>query len=203
MIVYQNSKGVKKTAEITHHAVEQLKVRYLRLLCYYGEKWAKNYNAFIFSDKIRALISTSPREALLCIYNNGAKRILLNDLDGRQYKKMCRRENKYGQTIRFRHVPFDLIIQDGLLKTVEICVNELRFLNTKSINMVIKPVSAAQKRLNSLDKKMRTYPWIESEIIYEQRGNEGTTYHQCECGRSSCRATYCVQCWQEMLELVK
>lgn len=45
--------------------------------------------------------------------------------------------------------------------------------------------------------------WALSELRHElYRGTH--TYHQCECGRSSCRANMCVYCWcEEILKLKK
>jgi len=52
--------------------------------------------------------------------------------------------------------------------------------------------------LKDIPKHMRTKEWIESEIRYEQADGIHT-YHQCDCGRKSCRSTMCDLCWKELL----
>ena len=58
------------------------------------------------------------------------------------------------------------------------------------------------RKLEDLPKHMQTVRWIESEIAYESYMGV-TTRHHCACGRTSCRASMCVQCWGELLEQAK
>ena len=58
------------------------------------------------------------------------------------------------------------------------------------------------KKLKDLSKHMQTKEWIQSEIDYEQ--HKGIhTYHQCDCGRKSCRSAMCDLCWKEILKEIK
>lgn len=58
-----------------------------------------------------------------------------------------------------------------------------------------------KRTLADLPEHMRTRAWIESEIEHESyRGV--TTLHECKCGRGSCRARMCADCWRELLEQV-
>ncbi len=47
-----------------------------------------------------------------------------------------------------------------------------------------------------------TSEYIKSEIAYESKLG-AHTYHDCECGRSSCRSNCCINCLNELLEYVK
>ena len=49
-------------------------------------------------------------------------------------KDQRKRDRKYPPYIRLRHVPFEFIIENCILKTVEICVKDFRHLNKVKIN---------------------------------------------------------------------
>ena len=57
-------------------------------------------------------------------------------------------------------------------------------------------------KLKDLPKHMQTKMWIKSEIAYEE--HKGIhTYHQCDCGKSSCRSNMCSDCWNKILKEIK
>lgn len=209
MITYQNRRGETKQVAITTHAINKFVQRYHNCIDWLGEKGASSYNGLVFGNKTRQLFMENPRAALVFIYKNGnPKRVSIDVMGGKSGRHLRRREDRYGSTVRMRVRPFDFVISDGVLATIEICVDDMRLLNNMkpkkqlAANLAPANISAAQNRLNRLDKKMKTRRWIESEIVYELYDGI-TTRHQCECGRDSCRATYCVKCWQEILELLQ
>jgi len=51
-------------------------------------------------------------------------------------------------------------------------------------------------KLKELPKHMSTKIWIDSEIRYE-KADGVHTYHNCKCGRDSCRSVMCAECWRE------
>jgi len=55
------------------------------------------------------------------------------------------------------------------------------------------------KTLKDLPKHMRTREWILSAIRHEE--HKGVhTYHKCDCGKNSCRAMMCAECWKKLLK---
>ena len=55
-----------------------------------------------------------------------------------------------------------------------------------------------KRTLFDLPEQHRTRAWIQSEIRHESyRGS--ATLHDCDCGRGSCRASMCLECWREVL----
>lgn len=74
-------------------------------------------------------------------------------------------------------------------------VNELRYFIDRAVALAV-----AAERLKYIPKERRTIRYIQSCIDYEE--HDGVhTYHQCECGRSRTRSSYCSLCWKDILEV--
>ena len=202
---YKNRRNEVKQCVVTDHALKRFKYRYEALLNHYRNGNRFTYSKVLFKKDLLDLFYKDHEQLLVWFFNRPeSKRITLDNLGGKEFKKMRSRNKKYGGYLRLRVWLWDFIIENNALKTVEINDRELRHLNDYILpkNIAVDIDNPVLRRFSTLDEKRRTHVWIESEIKYE--GRPGIhSYHMCECNRGGCRSRYCVKCWEEMLEIIK
>ncbi len=123
MELFYTNKGEQKPLEITDHARRRLKSRWFAIKDHFIDNsmslpdlWQGEYAKMMESAQIDAYIGQ-----LL----QWGKRVKISDMS----PKARERAKHYPPSIRLRICPFELVIEDGVLKTIEIYVKELRSLN--------------------------------------------------------------------------
>ena len=110
MLEYLNGKKEPKQAKITKHALERFKTRF---------RFAFDPdNEHLFSQSNLDRVENGKAEEVLQFVFKGASRI-----NRTSFSKIDKKRNRKhgGGTVRYRNGPFDFVIEDGALVTVELC----------------------------------------------------------------------------------
>lgn len=111
---YYFNRGEKRKLIISNHAINRLSDRMEAIKNNCSGLWCLHdiFTSMTIVDFLEYLIRNSHK----VIFDS-------------QTLKRKKRSKNYNSTLVFRKKPFDLIIEDGILKTVEISDNDLRWLN--------------------------------------------------------------------------
>ncbi len=122
---YKNGKGAIKPLSVSKHAAERLLSRWKAVYESLGDVLGEKHESGLFSEPYRSHVKDGNWQILLGILLQKGKRVPPT----RFSKEQRKRNRSYGPSLRIRYLPFELIIQDSNLITVEIYQNDFRNLN--------------------------------------------------------------------------
>jgi hypothetical protein len=115
MLRYKTKKGLKDL-KVSQHALERFAKRFWM---FYTHRESECKHACITQENMQRINNGQVYEVLEEIFAK-ANKIPKTSFNAKE-KKRCK---KYGDTIRYRCRPFDFIIQDGCLVTIELVTGQ-------------------------------------------------------------------------------